>query len=219
MKKHYLFVLSFFIFNASIWAQQARFGVKAGLNVSNIDNNDSFYDKNSNYRTSFHTGLFAEIPLSSKFSFKPELLYSSIGKVDEYDLNYRSFDLEPLSADSFKLVQKRNYLAIPLTFRWFVGERFSINAGPQVSFLLNTVSKAKGDDLPESFNEVYKASGDFKLDYGAVLGVGYTINDNLNIGLQYYRGLKDLFGDSDFDIIDRKAYHSVFQLTASYSVF
>ncbi|WP_396632607.1 porin family protein [Maribacter sp. R86514] len=219
MKKHYFLVLSFLIFNAAIWAQESRFGVKAGLNVSNIDDKDSFYDENSNYRTSFHAGLFVEIPLSSKFSFQPELLYSSIGKVDEYDLNYRSFDLEPLSADSFKLVQKINYLAVPLIFKWYVGQRFYINAGPQVSFLLNTVDKAKGDDLPESFSEVYRSSGDFKLDYGAVLGVGYTINDDLNIGLQYYRGLKNLFGDSDFGIIDRKAYHSVFQLSASYSVF
>ncbi|MDF4201578.1 porin family protein [Maribacter sp. SA7] len=216
MKKLYFFVLSFLIFNASIWAQQARFGVKAGLNVSNIDNNDPFYDENSNYRTSFHAGLFAEIPLNSKFSFQPELLYSSIGKVDRYDLNYRIFDLEPLGADSFKLVQKRNYLTVPLTFKWYVAERLYINAGPQVSFLLNTVSKAKGDDFPDSYEDAYKASGEFKLDYGAVLGVGFFINDDINIGLQYYRGLKDLYADS---FVDHKAYHSVFQLTAAYSIF
>ena len=70
--------------------------------------------------------------------------------------------------------------------------------------------------MPESFSEVYRSSGDFKLDYGAVLGVGYTINDDIHIGLQYYRGLKDLYEDS---FIDSKAYHSVFQLSASYSIF
>jgi len=216
MKKHYFLVLTFLIFNASIWAQESRFGVKAGLNISNIDDKDSFYDENGNYKTSFHAGLFVEIPLSSKFSFQPEILYSSVGAVYEYDLNFRSFDLEPLTADSFKQVTKNNFLAVPLIFKWYVGERFYINAGPQVSFLLNTVSKAKGDDLPESFSEVYRSSGDFKLDYGAVLGVGYTINDDLNFGLQYYRGLKNLYEDS---FIDSKAYHSVFQLSASYSVF
>jgi hypothetical protein len=217
IKYYYFLLLTFLIFTTSLLAQESRFGVKAGLNVSNIDTNDSFYGDNSQYRSSFHAGLFAEIPLSSKFYFQPEILYSSIGAVYEYDLNFRSFDLEPLTADSFKQVTKNNYLAVPLTFKWYVGERFCINAGPQVSFLLNTVSKAKGDDLPESFSEVYRSSGDFKLDYGAILGFGYIINDDLHIGLQYYRGLKNLYDDSF--IGDRRAYHSVFQLTAAYSIF
>ena len=53
-----------------------RFGVKGGANFSNLISSDEDEDFNTEYKTGFHAGIFANIPLVSVLSFAPELVYS-----------------------------------------------------------------------------------------------------------------------------------------------
>lgn len=57
-------------------AQEIKFGVKGGLNFSTVsgDNTENIDDV-----TSYNIGVVSEIPLSEKFSFQPEILYSRQG--------------------------------------------------------------------------------------------------------------------------------------------
>src|SRR5689334_10363265 len=72
-------------------AQQVRFGIRAGLNVADwqgdatqsvtnlLDLTNGYADKEA--RTGFHAGVYATIPLSSRFTLEPGVLYSQKGTV------------------------------------------------------------------------------------------------------------------------------------------
>ena len=105
---------------SSMNAQEVNFGIKAGLNLAGLNGSEDLDDYD--LRTSFHVGAVAEIGISEKFSFQPELLYSSQGaKAEE---------------SGFKATIKLDYLNLPLIAKYYVAEGFSVEAGPQIGFLL-----------------------------------------------------------------------------------
>ncbi len=61
--------------------------------------------------------------ISEKFAFQPELLYSAQGS--DYD------------DEDFSGSVKADYLNVPLMAKYYVGEGFSLEAGPQVGLLLS----------------------------------------------------------------------------------
>ncbi len=56
---------------------QVRFGIKAGVNLATleIDDDSPSNDVETNNKTSFHGGVFVNIPLAGMFRFQPELLF------------------------------------------------------------------------------------------------------------------------------------------------
>ncbi len=61
-------------------AQQTRFGIKGGLNLSTVVGGEV---ENTKTFVGFHVGGFAEINIVEKFFIQPELLFSAQGtKVD-----------------------------------------------------------------------------------------------------------------------------------------
>ena len=54
-----------------------QFGLKAGLNVSDINNSASGTDMKA--KTGLYVGVTATIPVSDEFSVQPELIYNQLG--------------------------------------------------------------------------------------------------------------------------------------------
>lgn len=144
----------------NVKAQEIKLGVKGGLNFASVSGN---YTASPETVTAFNFGAMAEIPITSKFSFQPEALFSGQG----FSIN--------------NSVAALNYLNIPLMGKYYVTKGLSIEAGPQIGFLLS----AKQDDLniKDSFQT---------LDYGVNVGVGYKLNNGLNFGVRYNAGLSDI---------------------------
>ena len=64
------------------FAQQ--FGVKAGLNLSDISNTSTAVD--TKMKTGLYAGVTATFPITESYSIKPELAYNQMGaKTDLYD--------------------------------------------------------------------------------------------------------------------------------------
>ena len=63
-------------------AQEARMGVKGGLNISNLYV-DNVNDENS--RIGLNVGLYGQILATDFFAIQPELLYTTKGSKNEYD--------------------------------------------------------------------------------------------------------------------------------------
>ena len=146
-------------------AQQTRFGVKGGLNISTVVGGDVDDTKSL---VGFHVGGFAEIKVFDKFFIQPELLYSAQGtKVDG-----------PLGGDADL---KLNYLNIPVLAKYYIVDKFSVEAGPQLGILLS--AKAEGQDIKDYTRSV---------DLGFNIGAGYNFTDNLSVGLRYTIGLSPL---------------------------
>ena len=187
MKKLFLTAAAVFAFGFAN-AQEVKFGAKAGLNMSDI-NGDNV--SNSDSRLSFHVGGFAEIKLADKFAIQPELVYSVQGT---------KFD----TGGSDDLVYDLQYINLPVMFKYYVAEQFSLEAGPQVGFL--TTAKLKLGDDSEDIKDSLKST-----DFGFNLGAGYNFTENISASLRYNIGLSDI-PDSD----DADAKNSVLSLSVGY---
>ncbi|HIB36970.1 porin family protein [Mesonia sp.] len=91
-------------------AQETSFGVKAGVNLANL-NTDGDIDG----KTSFYLGAVAEFGLSESFALQPELVYSMQG-ADELDLSY---------------------INIPVLAKYYLVEGLAVEVGPQFGFVVD----------------------------------------------------------------------------------
>lgn len=170
MKKILLTAVAVFGF-AFANAQETKFGAKAGLNISNFTGD---VEDNSS-KIGFQVGAFAEIKVSEKFAVQPEVVFSALGAKFDFggtDVNYNM-----------------NYLTIPVMAKYFVAEGFSLEAGPQVGFLMSAKAKADGEslDVKDGFEST---------DFGINVGAGYDVTENINLGLRYTIGVSNILADS-----------------------
>jgi hypothetical protein len=174
-------------------AQDVKFGLKTGLNISNITGDI----EGGSSKAGIFFGGVAEIKISDKFSFQPELLYSSLG--NKYKLYDTSFEYQGDYYDGVDLESKANfgYLNIPLMAKFYVAEKFSLEAGPQLGFLLSAKEKVTATFEGESDN----VSVDIKdyyngFDFGFNFGTSYDFTDNVSAGVRYTVGLSNILKDS-----------------------
>jgi|SRR5690554_1091538 len=169
---------------ANVQAQEIQFGAKAGLNFASITGD---HTGGIEVVTAFNFGVLAEISLTEKFSFQPELMYSGQG-----------YDFED---DTVAL----GYFNMPLMGKYYLIKGLSVEAGPQIGFLLS----AKNDktDVKDAFNTV---------DFGVNFGLGYKLDNGLNFGARYNLGLSDI-NNVDGSLYKNK--NGVFQVTIGYFFF
>lgn len=184
MKKLVLLTVITVLGLTSVNAQDIKFGAKAGLNFAFITG-DNTEDLKPN--TDFHFGVMAEFKISDKFSLQPELIYSGQGS----NINVESEGRVAL-----------NYLNVPLIGKYYVTERWSLEAGPQIGFLLST----KGGTL--DYKDFLKTT-----DFGVNFGVGYRLDNGINFGARYNLGLSNI---NDVEGFTDKNRNGVIQLSIGY---
>ncbi|WET04353.1 porin family protein [Flavobacterium sp. YJ01] len=164
MKKILLLAVFTVLGLANVNAQEIKFGAKSGFNFSTVNGSNT---NNIDYVTSYHVGVVSEIPISEKFSFQPEIMYSRQGY---------SFNTDVIAM---------NYLNIPLMGKYYVTKGLSLEAGPQIGFLLS----AK--------NEEIKVTNSYTtFDFGANFGVGFKLENGLNFGVRYNLGITKVDTDN-----------------------
>jgi hypothetical protein len=163
---------------AVLGQNRVRAGIKGGFNASTL-----YYENAKNNdrkeRYGFHGGVYAQIPAGQFFAIQPELLYSAKGA----SANYNALGLQ--GRNTFRL----NYLELPVLATFKLGNAVEIQAGPYVSYLLNTNVTSTGDIANgtttlnrDNFNRTdYGIAGGFNLYAGKAL-----------IGLRYAQGLKNI---------------------------
>nr|AOE10401.1 hypothetical protein [uncultured bacterium] len=183
MKKLFTITMALIAFTVS--AQNVTFGAKAGLNFASMTGDEA---DGLDGRTAFHLGVTAEIELSDSFSIQPELLYSGQGFTADNDVT-----------------GKVDYINIPVMAKFYVGDGFSLEAGPQIGFLASAKSEAGGESI--DIKDALKST-----DFALNLGAGYKLDSGLNFGLRYSIGLTDVpDGDSN------GFKHSVLQLSVGFN--
>lgn len=159
-----------------------RFGIKGGANLANLivrgDVPGDTYE--TNRKTSFYGGFFANIPLGGMLRFQPEVLYSSQGaKVIN---NFTSGSVT--GTDRYE--QDLGYIAVPLMFQVQSPGGFFIEAGPQLSYLV-TDKRNETSSRPET---------DFdRFDIAASGGLGYLSRVGLGLNARYNFGLANIVND------------------------
>ncbi|PIE49031.1 MAG: hypothetical protein CSA39_04760 [Flavobacteriales bacterium] len=120
---------------------------------------------NGKHKIGLVGGIFTEYRISKKFSVRSEALFSMQGAKGK---------------GSFETV-KLNYInVLPGLAKFHPVESIRIEVGPYGGFLFSK----KGGNLNKSD---YR-----KIDYGATLGIGFGITENVELGARYYYGLRDI---------------------------
>jgi hypothetical protein len=185
MKKIFLIIVCASTFVVA--KAQVSYGVKGGLNLSNVIGSDA---DDAKAKIGFHAGVFAGFPVADKLSIQPELVYSVQGaKYEETgdDVNINT-----------------GYLNLPVLAKYSAASGFYGETGPQLGFLVS--AKAKQDDDKVDVKEYYKTT-----DFSWAFGIGYKTSSNLGIDLRYNLGLSRLDEEGD-----AKAKNGVFQLGVFY---
>ena len=190
MKKIILVTVMAIFALTNVNSQDIKFGAKAGLNFSSISG-DNTRELDIGITTDFNFGVLAEIPISEKFSFQPELMYSGQGYAGE-------------SSDD---IINLNYLNIPLMGKYYLIKGFSLEVGPQIGFLLSAKNKDTDTDIKDAFNTV---------DFGVNFGLGYKFTNGINFDVRYNLGLSDI---NNIDGLTDKNKNGVFQLSVGYFFF
>ena len=185
--KSWSLLLCFFLTATIIQAQDAAFGVKAGVNLStfNLDDANATYDS----RTGFHAGLFVRGKFN-KVGIQPELL-----------LFTQNSDLK---TSAFGTAQDRfTYLSIPVMIKLYPVGGLNLQLGPQFGFLLDgerkydTVFGSGSTDIKDHYK-----SSDVSLSFGA----GYDFNFGLGLDFRYNLGVKDVNNAANGDPVKSRVF-------------
>ncbi len=176
MKKTILVTAFMVILSFNAEAQLMQIGAKVGLNYTNFSGTDIQTDA----LTSYHAGLVAEIKLLDKFAIQPELLYTTQGASYKVGIN--------------EIKNELGYIAIPVLAKIYLSNSFSLELGPQASFLLSEKNKFDVNDANT-------------FDFAVDLGLGFKVTKSIFIQGRYVLGLTEVSQDA-------KAKNSVLQLSA-----
>lgn len=186
--KKLLFLSALFLIGASSFSQ-VKFGVKAGLNLSNIGQNfkDPADEFSTNMKPGVHLGLAVQYDLGESLGLLTGLVYSSKGfKIEE---------------GTYKSKASLGYLEIPIKLAYKLNN-FRFMVGPSIAFGISGKSKWEydvdsGEDKIKFKNKLGEAELNDDYDYvkaidlGLNIGVGYDINGIL-ISANYGLGLSNL---------------------------
>ncbi len=163
MKKIVLIAIAMFAFTLT---NAQTFGAKAGFNSSMSAIDITGFDDDSDAINGFYIGGFAEFEISEGLILQPELLFVSV---------IETSDIDGVDSESY------SSLYIPIMFKYYVVDKFNVQAGPQITFSL--------EETIDDFSA---------LGVDLALGLGYDITDNIFVDARYGYQLSNYYtGDSD----------------------
>ena len=173
-----------------------NFGLKLGLNSSNITGNDRSKIEDSRYKIDYNLGVelgaFFIFYLDDKISIQPEFMLKSKG----FRFNYWS-SVEDTYYNYY-------YLEVPVLFAFKTGYGTKIYIGPYYAKLYDVGVTSEEFDDEEKADQVYNASN--KTDYGLVIGAMFRGSQNLMFDIRYERGFNGLLKEDYFEEIYNETF-------------
>lgn len=166
MKKQ-LAIVVVFLLPGIVSAQEFMWGAKAGLNLAKLNYSVGGYSGSSDDLFSFHAGFYGKLMTSEKFGIQPEFLFSGQGGGgDAGDINLM-------------------YINIPAMASFMFTPGVSVQAGPQIGFLLS--ASANGTDVKSIMNSI---------DFGAGFGLVVERPNGLSFNFRYNIGFTNTLSSS-----------------------
>lgn len=144
------------------YAQGIQIGLKGGANFSNFTSGN-IENIDFKHATNFHVGLALEFNLTPYFGIQPEIMYITQGA------NLDGF------GDQIK--NRLGYIAVPILAKFYlIPGKFSIEAGPQVSVLVNEAEEISTSDTE-------------KIDFSLAAGASFNVTNHLFVQARYVAGI------------------------------
>jgi hypothetical protein len=143
-------------------AQQLSYGVKTGLNLSDIAISnyiDPDAESDFNIKAGFHAGMFVSVPVYDRFALAVELLYSGKGVKAITNINL-------------------HYIALPVLIHYFPNEKWIFEVGPEFDYLFS--ARSKYGNVSEIYNN--------RIDIGLDAGVVYNLSSKVSFGMRFNAG-------------------------------
>ncbi|MCX7550447.1 porin family protein [Xanthomarina sp. F2636L] len=215
--KKVLLIAAVAVFGLSnVNAQEVSFGPKAGVNFATLTGDV----EDNDLKVGFHIGGALELMFTEKMGLQAELLYSLQGTKDSYSSTETIGGVTYTEEEETKL--NLSYINIPVSFKYYVTNGFSVEAGPQVGILASAKADYEYTERVQGggFDETYSESGDedvkdmiSSIDFGLNFGLGYKLDNGLNFSARYNLGLTNVL---DVDGVDDKWNNGVIQLSAGF---
>ncbi|HAF27875.1 MAG TPA: PorT family protein [Bacteroidales bacterium] len=125
--------------NISDSRSKLNYGIKAGLNLSNVYDTQS-EDYNADPKIGFVTGVFVAIPIGKFLGFHPEILFSQKGY--QASGTYLGFM-------DYEFTRTSNFIDLPLLIAFKPTEMVTIVAGPQYSYLIKQKDEITSGDFTD----------------------------------------------------------------------
>lgn len=198
MKKNFVLLLFTLLISQQSYSQ-FKFGTKAGVNLSNIDQQDL----DSNPLVGFHAGVIAEIPWGKRLYFATEILYSLQGYREERkNINEEKID---------DIITEFGYLQAPFILKYRIIEGLNIQAGPQLGLLVSAITREETQKQDNKYLYL-----DF--EYGAIFGLGYKFYPGLFVQARYNLGFGEIYDKEKVENlgIGQTANNRVIQFSVGY---
>lgn len=176
MKKYFGILIAIFCLSNLNAQDKFALGIKIGQNFSSV--NDVAVDHNT---ASYHAGVTTFFTVTDKFGIAPEFILSQT-KLETTPAVTSLMGNGSLQPETYHL----NYLSIPLLCEFKPVQKFSIQAGPQYSILLDQKKDGIGNASMAFKNGEFAFVGGAKFDLG-----GFFLYGRYVVGLQNINELQD----------------------------
>lgn len=203
---------------------QVKFGIKSGLNFTNIKKNykDGFWEVKTKMRVTYHIGAVIDVALSDAFNLQTGLVLSSKGFNQDLEYYWGG------GTEGYDRVIY-NYLETPINLTYKIYD-FQLYAGPYIAIGISGKNKwhfsqSNGeaykdeDKIKPVFGELSNRNTEYNaLDFGLNFGVGYQIgsaliNAGYSIGLGNISPINTEYSETKNDF---KKSNRVISLSISY---
>jgi hypothetical protein len=183
------------------------FGLDVGANFSrfNIDREKfptGTTAPDADYSTSFHVGVFLEIPVGGMFSLKPQVIYSRQG----------AEITQGTGTTAVKYDEDLDYIYVaPAAVQITTPAGFIVESGPQLGFLISAEQErgTTKTDVKDIRN---------KVDFLWNAGIGYMTKLGFGVHARYNHGFSNVLSTSDDNTrnANGKMSNRLFQLGVMY---
>jgi outer membrane immunogenic protein len=195
----------------------AQFGIKAGLNLANVVNNDD--DSDNGMKLGMIIGANYNAELSDVMSLDVTVAFKQSGTEETMET---SESLGGITIENdFSGTIALNYLDISPSLSFNLSDAMALSFGPYLAFALSGKSKyeitstisgtgtsddgttTQSDENSIDFGDGDDDDGIKAMDFGLNIGASYSINDAISINAGYSMGLTNLiYLDDDYDYGD-----------------
>lgn len=216
VKISFLAIVLFFTSFTTALAQKVNYGIKAGGNYYTLSDIEGV---ETNYVLGFHAGFTAEYLIFPRFAVQPELIYSQEGGESSVKRETEEFFFS--SEQKIKL----SYVNLPVTGKLYITEDFSLQAGPQIGYLLSAKNEYSYTSSFSPDSEIDSGTEDIKeelkkISFGLNFGIGYELNKTLFLQARYHYALSDINNYDDqvdeFEVDFENIRSQGFQLSLGY---
>ncbi len=162
------------IMTLSAQEMEVKTGLRAGYARSSVMGDVAGVDLKDGVRSTYYVSYLSEVK-TGNFATQAELMFSPAGTKETTEI----------LGKEVKTVSNFGTLSLPISFKYYVADRFAISAGPSFGFNLYRKGKVDGESV--------NLKDDIKVfNFSGLVGLEYNLNSGLFFDTRYNYGFTNI---------------------------